>query len=621
MIRLGAAIFAAVLWQCAGRAQSAADVRGIYIYTNDVSQISNATAMQLTQSFSIPGVDGVAVEIGWDAIEPSMGQYDWTLLDQWVSRAMALGLKIDLVVPAGSSTPAWLFQKSPSGAGATGLQFTVSPHAGETGMCDADTIAAPWDPIFLAQWDAMLSALAAHLKAANEYGSITLLRLTGINRTSEELRLPAETAASTGLACVTNALATWMQAGYRPSLLLQGWNAIVTSFNKHFPDKSFAVSIIANNAFPGINENGTLITGPIGDENEPLLQSASQMLPGRLVVQVNFLMPGEQASVLVTNAAHNYGTLAAFQTNEYLGGKGAGCSEPVTNPTPCTAATFLQLLDTGIYPLGQSNALRSQYIEVFHDNAAAFPADILQAHFELVPPAISLVANAEGEAPMVAPNTWVEIKGSGLSLTGDSRIWKSADFTNNQLPTALDSISVSVNGKAAFVYYVSPTQIDILTPPDAVSGQVPVVVTNHGTATSPFAVQSQALSPSFFIFSGGPYVAATHVNGAYIGPTSLYPGATTPAKAGETIVLYANGFGATSTPVVSGSVVQSGSLPTMPAVKIGGMAATVQFAGLVFPGEYQLNVVVPAGLNGDVPITATYNGQTTQGGTMITIAQ
>jgi hypothetical protein len=368
------------------QAQTPPDLHGIYIYTNDVSQVSTATAKLVTQSFSLPGVDGVAVQIGWQAVEPALGQYDWSLLDQWLAKAIATGKKIDLVIPAGSATPAWLFQPPPAGAGATELSFTVSPHAGATGVCDADNIAAPWDPVFLTQWDAMLSALSTHLKAANEYTSITLLRLTGINRTSEELRLPAETAASTGLACVSNSLAIWQQAGYKPSLLLQGWNAVVNSFNKYFPDKSFAVSIIANNAFPGINENGTLIKGAIGDENEPLLQSASLMLPGRLVVQVDFLMPGEPASVLVTNAAQNYGTLAAFQTNEYLGGNGAACSEPVTNPTPCTAATFIQLLDTGIYPLGQSNSLRSQYIEVFHDNAAAFPDDILTAHLQLVLP-------------------------------------------------------------------------------------------------------------------------------------------------------------------------------------------------------------------------------------------
>ena len=212
--------------QTAHIAAAQQDLRGIYIYTNDVSQVGKPTAAQLTQSFGTPGVDGVAVVIGWNAIEPSIGQYQWMVLDQWIGQVAALGLKIDLVVPAGSSTPAWLFQPPPAGAGAKQWGFTVSPHAGETGVCDAVNIAAPCDPNFLAESDAMLAALSAHLKSAGTYNSITLVRLTGINRTTEELRLPSETAASTGLSCVSDSIATWQQAGYRPSLLLQAWNAI-----------------------------------------------------------------------------------------------------------------------------------------------------------------------------------------------------------------------------------------------------------------------------------------------------------------------------------------------------------------------------------------------------------
>jgi uncharacterized protein (TIGR03437 family) len=86
------------------------------------------------------------------------------------------------------------------------------------------------------------------------------------------------------------------------------------------------------------------------------------------------------------------------------------------------------------------------------------------------------------------------------------------------------------------------------------------------------------------------------------------------------VVLYANGFGPTSTPVVSGSIQQSGTLSPLPVANIGGIAATVLFAGLVAPGEFQFNVVVPASLtNGVQPITATYDGLSTQPGTLITL--
>ena len=67
---------------------------------------------------------------------------------------------------------------------------------------------------------------------------------------------------------------------------------------------------------------------------------------------------------------------------------------------------------------------------------------------------------------------------------------------------------------------------------------------------------------------------------------------------------------------------QSGILPSMPVVKIGSVTASVSFAGLVLPGEYQFNIQVPAGLaDGDQPITAFYGGQSTPLGTLITVHQ
>ncbi len=224
---------------------------------------------------------------------------------------------------------------------------------------------------------------------------------------------------------------------------------------------------------------------------------------------------------------------------------------------------------------------------------------------------IAEVANAEGENPTIAPNTWVEIKGAGLAPPGDSRIWQASDFVGGQMPTQLDHVSASVNGKSAYIYYISPTQVNILTPPDAISGPLQVTVTNNGAASVAFNAQAQALSPSFFVFNGGPYVAAVHTNGTLIGPTTLYPGASTPAQPGEIVMIYANGFGPT---------IPSGVLSPTPVIKIGGITANVQFAGLVAAGQYQFNVVIPPALgNGDQAITATYSEVSTQARAAITV--
>jgi len=126
-------------------------------------------------------------------------------------------------------------------------------------------------------------------------------------------------------------------------------------------------------------------------------------------------------------------------------------------------------------------------------------------------------------------------------------------------------------------------------------------------------------APSLFVFNGGPYVAAEHVDYSFVGPPTLYPGLTTPAKPGETVSIYANGFGTTSAAIIAGSETQGGSLPSNPIVAIGGQPALVTYAGLVGPGEYLINVVVPSTLaDGDHPLTMLYGGVQTQSGVMIT---
>jgi len=227
-------------------------------------------------------------------------------------------------------------------------------------------------------------------------------------------------------------------------------------------------------------------------------------------------------------------------------------------------------------------------------------------------PSISLVANAQGESPVIAPNTWVVIKGTNLAPVGGIRTWRLSDFADGNMPIQLDGVSVTVNGWSAYVYYISPTQVNILTPPEPIEGPVQVQLTNRGATSSTVTVQARPLSPSFFVINGGPYVAAQHADGSLL--TSI------PAKPGETVSIFANGFGATNVPIVSGSATQSGILSPLPVVRIGGIPAAVSFAGLVAPGLFQLNVQVPTSLaDGDQPVTAAYNGSTTQAGTQIVV--
>src|SRR5262249_33218331 len=139
-------------------------------------------------------------------------------------------------------------------------------------------------------------------------------------------------------------------------------------------------------------------------------------------------------------------------------------------------------------------------------------------------PAITLVANAEGEAPVIAPNTWVEIKGSNLAPAGDTRAWETSDFFASQMTTQLGEGSGTVKRRSAYVYFVSTGQTNIRTPPDPMQGAVRVQVTVAGIAGAPVSVEAQPLAPSFFVFNGGPQVAAEHSDGTLLGAASLFPG-------------------------------------------------------------------------------------------------
>jgi len=231
-------------------------------------------------------------------------------------------------------------------------------------------------------------------------------------------------------------------------------------------------------------------------------------------------------------------------------------------------------------------------------------------------PSITSVGTAGG-FPDIAQNTWIEIKGSNLAPpnAASGKTWDGApEFSLGMLPAQLSGVTVAVNGKTAFVYYISPTQINALTPLDAATGQVQVVVSNAGLASAPFTVTKRDVAPSFFLLSPTRYVAAVHADGTLVGPTQLsapgFPFA--PARPGETISLFAAGFGLPGSPLTNGSSSQSGTLPSLPSVQIGGAAAQVSFAGVINPGLYQINVTVPAtAANGDNVILCSYGGFST----------
>jgi len=256
----------------------------------------------------------------------------------------------------------------------------------------------------------------------------------------------------------------------------------------------------------------------------------------------------------------------------------------------------------------------------------AFDAIILLAdRIAVATPSITAVSTPGG-FPDITQNGWIEIRGANLAPAGagpSGTTWDEAvAFESRILPDELGGVRVTINGKPAFVYFVSANQVNVLSPLDDTAGTVEIVLTSGGISSAPFTANLRAAAPSFSLVGSTQYIVATHADYSLVGPPSLSsPGYTfTPARGGETIVLYAFGLGLPATPLVNGASTQFGSLPVFPQVQIGGQTAAMSYAGAISPGLYQLNVTIPQNVtSGDNKITLVGNGQSSPNGDLIRV--
>jgi uncharacterized protein (TIGR03437 family) len=230
-------------------------------------------------------------------------------------------------------------------------------------------------------------------------------------------------------------------------------------------------------------------------------------------------------------------------------------------------------------------------------------------------PLISAVVDSASYQPTIAPNSFVTIYGS--NFTAATEDW-SGSIQNGNLPTTLGGVQVLIDGKKCFIYFVSPGQLNVVTPLDAASGSVSVEVdTAQGTVTSTAAMAQVAPALFGYTLSGNFYVVAQIANSTTIvAPVGTFGSTPSrPAQAGDYVVLYAIEMGSTNPAAPAGQVLQTAyPVADLSSIKVqfGSLNATVSWAGMVYAGEFQVNVLVPPGLSGDEPVTLTVSGQATQ---------
>ncbi|MGA2213519.1 MAG: hypothetical protein ABSH31_09610, partial [Bryobacteraceae bacterium] len=207
-------------------------------------------------------------------------------------------------------------------------------------------------------------------------------------------------------------------------------------------------------------------------------------------------------------------------------------------------------------------------------------------------PSIAGLDNGASFKPSYAPGETLSVFGSELSPG-------TASATSVPLPMSTLGVAALVNGIAAPLYYVSPSQLNIQIPYEAGPGSAVLSINNNGHVTTQ-PLQIAAAAPGIFTTSTGVLV-----------PTAS-------AARGEEVAFYITGAGTVSPAIADGAAPPSSTpLAELPAptqgttVTIGGVQANIDFIGIPWAlvGVTQINVTVPTGIaTGPQPVVVKVGG-------------
>ena len=226
------------------------------------------------------------------------------------------------------------------------------------------------------------------------------------------------------------------------------------------------------------------------------------------------------------------------------------------------------------------------------------------------------------QAPSVAPTTKTWINPIGISnaanFTPITNAYAPGELVNLfgtfnvssnvdsmlPIPTILSGVQVTVNGTPAPVYAVSQNEITIIIPYE-VSGQffLTFQVNVNNSLSNLVTVYADNSAPGIYTLGqdGLGDGAILHSNFTEVNGTS-------PARPGETVLLFMNGLGTVTPSVADGAVGGTNPLSNSDEFTAGGLSvflidaagnqaqATVQFAGLApcCAGLYQVNFTLPS---------------------------
>jgi uncharacterized protein (TIGR03437 family) len=218
-----------------------------------------------------------------------------------------------------------------------------------------------------------------------------------------------------------------------------------------------------------------------------------------------------------------------------------------------------------------------------------------------------MVGAAGYDATALPPGGIISIFGKNLAQSGGA--------SSLPLPINLGSLTLTAAGQNLPLFYTSNGQVNAqlpaeLNPGTRVAVVAKAVIGGNTILSVPEIVTVGPTAPGIFSANQSGKGQGVILDGS----NSLLDGKQASATAGQVVVIYCTGLGATSPAVPSGQAAPgnpTAQVVTLPLVSIGGLVAPVQFAGMTpgLVGLYQLNVTVPAGVTGAaVPVVITHQG-------------
>jgi uncharacterized protein (TIGR03437 family) len=201
----------------------------------------------------------------------------------------------------------------------------------------------------------------------------------------------------------------------------------------------------------------------------------------------------------------------------------------------------------------------------------------------------------------IAPNEFISIKGAGLGP---------ATGAISNMTTQLGGASVSIGGTAAYLTYAQDGQINALVPFGAGGTQTTIQVEVNGVMSSSVTVPIVNASPGIFTQAYGPGQAWM------VNQDQTFNSSSNPAARNTYVAFWITGQGYVNAPPPDGIQPTGPPYPTpvLPvSVSLGGVplpAANVVFDGLIYSGEVQINVLIPANAptGSAVPLVVTIGG-------------